>query len=395
MTFHPVANIFPLIEGDALAELAADIKANGLREPILLDLDDGSILDGRNRFRACALAGVEPHFETWDGKGSRLGLVVSLNLHRRHLDAGQRGMVAARVVPLFAEEARQRQLKGVRPDLPANLPEGGDTRDKAAAAIGGVSGKTVDNARKVIEHGSPAVVAACDAGKLPVSIAAEIVDRPHDEQDALLKQGRKKVRREAENHTRARKKANQAQRAATANAIELPTGKYHCLVIDPPWEMEKIERDERPKQVGFEYRTMTEAELRALPVPRLAFANCHLYLWTTHKHLPLALALAKEWGFNYECLMTWVKNVGFAPYSWMRSTEHVLFCRRGNLPLQKLGMRLDFSAARREHSRKPGVFYELVREVSPGPRLDMFSREAHEGFEAWGNEKDKFERSGS
>jgi N6-adenosine-specific RNA methylase IME4 len=88
--------------------------------------------------------------------------------------------------------------------------------------------------------------------------------------------------------------------------------------------------------------------------------------------------------------MAWIKNVGFTPFSWMRSIELVLFCRRGNLDLSKVGARLDFSAKVREHSRKPDVFYDLVREASPGPRLDYFGREAHERFEVFGNEIDKF-----
>ena len=387
---HPAAAIFPLLEGDALLSLAEDIRANGLREPILLD-PDGSILDGRNRFLCCKLTGIEPRYQTWNGEGSRLALIVSLNLHRRHLDVGQRAMIGARIFDLYAVEAKQRQ--GARTDIPETVPESdpGDARDKVAAAVGGVSGKTVDKARKVIAQGSPDVVAACYAGKLPVALAAEIVDRPHDEQDALLKQGRKKVRSEADNRIQGRRKSNQAERAATAaKTIILPSGKYHCIVADPPWPMEKMEREKFPNQVGFPYPSMTEAELRALPVSRLAYSNCHLYLCTTHKHLPTALALAEAWGFRYECLMTWVKNVGFTPFSWMRSTEHVLFCRRGKLDLLKLGMRLDFSAKVREHSRKPQVFYDLVREASPGPRLDMFSREEHEGFETWGNETDKF-----
>jgi N6-adenosine-specific RNA methylase IME4 len=74
----------------------------------------------------------------------------------------------------------------------------------------------------------------------------------------------------------------------------------------------------------------------------------------------------------------------------MYSTEHVLFCRRGALALLQNGKRLDFSATVQEHSRKPQVFYELVSIVSPAPRLDMFSREAHEGFDQWGLEKDYF-----
>ena len=166
--------------------------------------------------------------------------------------------------------------------------------------------------------------------------------------------------------------------------------KFACLVIDPPWPIQKIKRKVRPKQIALDYPTMTIPQLGALPISDMADEHAHLYLWTTHKHLPNALKLAEHWGFRYQCLMTWVKNVGFTPFSWMYSTEHVLFCRRGHLMLLRLGLRLDFQAKVREHSRKPDEFYDLVRQASPGPRLDMFSREAREGFSQWGNEVDKF-----
>jgi len=180
-----------------------------------------------------------------------------------------------------------------------------------------------------------------------------------------------------------------------APAPPLPEGKYRCIVIDPPWEMDKIARDVRPKQVTLDYPQMSEAELLAFPIPDLASDDCHLYLWTTHKYLPLALRLAEHWGFRYQCLMTWVKNVGFTPFSWMYSTEHALFCRRGDLDLLQLGKRLDIHAPVREHSRKPDEFYDLIQTVSPGPRLDIFAREQHEGFEVWGNEVGHFERDGN
>lgn len=168
----------------------------------------------------------------------------------------------------------------------------------------------------------------------------------------------------------------------------LPRGLYATLVIDPPWPMEKIEREVRPNQAApLDYRTMGEDELRAFSIP--AADDAHLYLWTTHRFLPLALELVEAWGFKYQCLMTWVKNVGITPFSWMYSTEHVIFARRGSLDLLLLGRRLDFAARVREHSRKPEEFYELVRDVSPGPRIDMFARESHDGFEAWGNETGK------
>ncbi len=154
--------------------------------------------------------------------------------------------------------------------------------------------------------------------------------------------------------------------------------------------MQKIERDVRPNQVEFDYPTMSQEELKAFPLPDFAADDCHLYLWTTQKHLPLALQLVEHWGFKYQCLMTWVKNVGFTPFSWMYSTEHALFCRKGNLPLLRMGVRLDFKADVREHSRKPDMFYDIVREVSPGPYLDVFSREKRDGFEQYGNEVEKF-----
>ena len=397
--FHEGADFFPLIEGQELLDLAADIKERGLHHPILLH-PDGSILDGRNRFRACELVGVEPRFDTWDGKGSLLGLVVSLNLQRRHLSASQRSLLAGKAKAAFAEERHKAQLAALKQNATdqkevSERLDPGQARDDAGKAFK-VSGPLVDAGEKVVLEGAPELIEAVERGSISVQAAAAIVDLPKAEQSALVKKGRKEVNRQAKHRTQQRKTQNRVARAATAaKVVQMPKGQFHCIVIDPPWPMEKIARDERPKQVGFEYPTMTKAQMLALPIPRLAFKNCHLYLWTTHKHLPLAFELATAWGFSYECLMTWVKNVGFTPYSWMRSTEHVLFCRRGKLDLLKVGARLDFSAKVREHSRKPDVFYQLVRECSPGPRLDMFSREAHDGFEGWGNETDTFKRSGA
>jgi len=174
-------------------------------------------------------------------------------------------------------------------------------------------------------------------------------------------------------------------------APEPPVGEYRCIVIDPPWPMQKIERDVRLNQAApLDYYPMSIAEIGELKLPAAA-DGCHLYLWTTHKFLPDALALAETWGFRYQCLLTWVKNVGFTPFSFMYSTELVVFARSGSLDLLVKGRRLDFQAKVREHSRKPEVFYDLVRDVSPGPRIDMFSREARDGFDQWGNETQRFE----
>lgn len=178
---------------------------------------------------------------------------------------------------------------------------------------------------------------------------------------------------------------------ANSPKIPFPEGEYHTIIVDPPWPMQKILREERPNQLEMDYPTMSITEITALPVGDLAYEDgCHLYLWTTHRFLPTAFEVFAEWGAKYECLLTWVKNVGFTPYSWMYSTEHCLFGRIGNLPLLKLGERLDFFAPVREHSRKPDEFYNLVRKVSPEPRIDVFSRQKHGGFAQYGDETAKF-----
>src|SRR5438067_2156597 len=77
-----------------LAALAADIGANGLKVPLLLD-SEGALVDGRNRLRACILAGVEPRFETLPKEADLIGEIISRNVHHRFLSKGQRAMAAA------------------------------------------------------------------------------------------------------------------------------------------------------------------------------------------------------------------------------------------------------------------------------------------------------------
>ncbi len=84
LEFHPIASIFPLMEGREYEELVESILKNGLREPIWMH--EGKIIDGRNRYRACMECGVLPRFRQWDGNGSLTAFVVDLNLHRRQLN---------------------------------------------------------------------------------------------------------------------------------------------------------------------------------------------------------------------------------------------------------------------------------------------------------------------
>jgi hypothetical protein len=153
--FHPLANIFPLIEGAAFDELVADIKSHGLREPIWLY--DGQILDGRNRYRACDVAGIEPRFTVYEGDNP-LAFVISLNLKRRHLNESQRAMIASKLA----------NLGEGRPSKTAQIYA---VSQSEAAELLNVSRASVQSAAKVYESAEPEVVAAVESGKLPVSFA--------------------------------------------------------------------------------------------------------------------------------------------------------------------------------------------------------------------------------
>lgn len=92
---HEYANLFPLMSGDELDALTEDIREHGLRQPVVRY--KGLVLDGRNRLLACERAEVEPAFSDFEGDDAgALALVISLNVQRRDLTAGQKAIVAAR-----------------------------------------------------------------------------------------------------------------------------------------------------------------------------------------------------------------------------------------------------------------------------------------------------------
>lgn len=187
---------------------------------------------------------------------------------------------------------------------------------------------------------------------------------------------------------------NQRQREETKRKPIIQTpGRYDCIVIDPPWPMEKIERDVRPNQVGFEYPTMTEDELAQFPVSEMADESCHLFCWTTQKFLPAAMRLIVDrWQFKYVCTFVWHKAGGFQPTGLPQfNCEFVLYARHGTPKfVDTKGFPTCFNAPRREHSRKPDEFYDMLRLVTNGRRIDVFSREKRDGFAQYGNETSKF-----
>lgn len=163
---------------------------------------------------------------------------------------------------------------------------------------------------------------------------------------------------------------------------------FPTVVVDPPWHYEagKWVANERFKNDGLPYETMSLDQIKALDIP--AADDAHLYLWTTNRYLRDAYDVAEAWGFKFSTLLVWCKPIhGQGPGgAFTITTEYVLFCRRGNLPTNAKHLSTWINGPRGRHSEKPDVFMDLIEQTSPGPYLEMFSRNARLGWSTWGNE---------
>lgn len=160
---HPLCTLFPRMVGSEFAALIEDIKSNGLREPITLH--DGMILDGGNRYRACLHAGVEPQFTRFSGSGL-VSFVLSANLHRRHMTAGQQ----AAIVASAQDWAKAQTHGGDRKSLQVDTCPLETAADRAAQS--GASEKTQRRADKVAKA-DPELAKAVGHGEvsLPKAVA--------------------------------------------------------------------------------------------------------------------------------------------------------------------------------------------------------------------------------
>lgn len=181
--------------------------------------------------------------------------------------------------------------------------------------------------------------------------------------------------------------------------------RYKTIVVDPPWPQKGGGPLKGGHGEGFigtagsqpmPYQTMAVADIAALQVAQLADpAGCHLYLWTTNRFIRDAFTVAKEWGFTYSTLLTWAKKPmgGGLGGAYGISSEYILFARRGRAPALSrvrgtwFNWKRPYNAfGKPMHSAKPPEFFEMVEQVSPAPRLEMFARQSRPGWDAWGDQ---------
>ncbi len=178
------------------------------------------------------------------------------------------------------------------------------------------------------------------------------------------------------------------------------TKKYGAILADPPWLFETYSAKGKGRSAERHYRCMSFKDILALEIP--AAEDCVLFLWVTDPYLEKAMGVINAWGFKYKTVaFTWVKtNKSDEPWTgmgfWTRANpEQCLLATRGHPSRVRNDVAQLIIAPRREHSRKPDEIYHRIERLVAGPYLELFARQRRDGWDATGDEIDKFAGPGA
>jgi len=133
---------------------------------------------------------------------------------------------------------------------------------------------------------------------------------------------------------------------------------------------------------------MSLEEIKAFPINDFADLECNLFLWTTNTFLDDSFDILKKWGFDFKIALVWNKTEGINTSGFTRMADFLLHARRGKrtMDISKKYIPQVFTEKWTTNSTKPNIIYELIKERFPEPRIDIFARKRHEGFDAYGDQ---------
>lgn len=173
---------------------------------------------------------------------------------------------------------------------------------------------------------------------------------------------------------------------------------YDLILADPATRFETWSTAGDSKSPQAQYDTMTWDELAELKVHRLARGDAFLVMWACWPTIMQSHKLLEDWGFRYVTGGAWHKRTkhgktAFGTGYVLRSAcEPFLIGKIGN-PKASKSVRNIIDAEARGHSRKPDDQYELCERLAPHAVkfVELFARQHRAGWDAWGNEVNKFE----
>lgn len=350
--FQLFRNLAPPIE----AALRASIYRFGVLVPIAKD-QHGNILDGHQRARIA----------------DELGVKYPVNIIEVADDA--EALEIARTL----NEDRRAMPKAERLEVVKALREDGHTTRAIASALG-VSQSTVMNDLAGEQECSPAAVRGRDGKSYPARKEPKLPEE--DTLKLAAEINRKRLEERRERHL------EEGRTSVPAPSFDAPT--FRVVYADPPWRYGQSGLVSADWGMAEDhYPTMPLADLKAVPVSRMALPDSVLFLWATSPMLADALDLMAAWGFTYKSSVVWDKGRSFLGSYVHISHELLLIGTRGSCVADvKHTAGSVFRVPSGKHSAKPDEFRALIDSLyTYGNRIELFRRgEAPEGWHVWGNE---------
>jgi N6-adenosine-specific RNA methylase IME4 len=399
-----VAALIPPLTLDEKTRLEVDLRRNGCLDPLTLWAEGGILLDGHHRLEICSRCGIPWKLRrlSFESRDAALAWTLDYQLGRRNLNLFQRAEMVLKQKPFLARAAKERQREGGHRGGQAagsikdkaSVPEAsqyGQVRD-ALSGRARVGARTLDAVEKVLQHGTAALKQAARAGNVSIDAAAAVATLPPERQNEVANKGgnafiqaAKAVRQQKARERTSKRMADVAAQAKVD--CPLPDRKYPVLLADPPWKYDRFVPDDR--QIENQYPTMTVEQIAALPVPGITTDDAILFLWVPNPLLKAGIYVMEAWGFEYRTDWAWVKDkIGMGVWARQRH-ELVLIGVRGEMPAPHHHQRPDsvIEAPRGRHSEKPVEVHRRLEEMFDTlPKVELFARQARDGWDVWGNE---------
>lgn len=172
---------------------------------------------------------------------------------------------------------------------------------------------------------------------------------------------------------------------------------YNIVYADPPYQYRVYSKKGKGRSAENYYRTMNIKDIQSLPVANIAADDCFLFLWVTFPCLLEGISVLEAWGYTYKtCGFTWVKRNKKADTFFMgcgyytrSNSEICIIGTRGRPKRISKAVQQVCDARVMEHSRKPDEIRDrIVSLCGDLPRIELFARQRHEGWDCLGNEID-------
>ena len=369
--------LIPPLTSEEFKQLEHNILEEGIRDPLVTW--NGILVDGHNRYRIATEYDID--FVTVEKEFADMNAVkewmINNQFGRRNLPAYERGKLALRLKDIYSQKAKETKAEkvshyrqtgevlqiSVKPDTQRDL-----------AKVANVSHDTINKIEKIEAKAS-------DEVKQKLSIGTMSINEAYKE----IKKEEKKVERVE----LIQKQIEDIEEGLLPDLV----GLFDVVSVDPPWPYEGESKnitsfDSVGRRVANPYPEMSIEQIKAIELPLME--NAVVLLWTTHKFLPDAFEILKEWNLDYKATLVWNKEkIGMG--AWFRmQCEFCLVGVKGKPYWENTAYRDIIIESRREHSRKPDSFFEMIEKITMGNRLEYFSREKREGWKVFGNDINKF-----